>query len=98
MGAETRAAWRTEITRGSDVDEGAPSWLWSSVVELAGRHEVGLTPGRPVPASGRLLAGVAAAMLQVSDLVAPGEFDHAAVAARPAASPAVASGCRVARV
>jgi uncharacterized protein (DUF2252 family) len=41
MDAETRAAWRTEITRGNDVDEGAPSWLWSSVVELAGRHEVG---------------------------------------------------------
>ncbi|QRE72459.1 DUF2252 family protein [Methylobacterium aquaticum] len=34
-----RAAWRTEVTRGCDGE--APSWLWSSVVELAGRHEVG---------------------------------------------------------
>ncbi|MGX7707144.1 DUF2252 family protein [Methylobacterium sp. Gmos1] len=39
MDAGIRAAWRGEVTRGCDGE--APSWLWSSVVELAGRHEVG---------------------------------------------------------
>ncbi|KAB1073472.1 DUF2252 family protein [Methylobacterium planeticum] len=33
--------WRAEVTRGNGGEDGAPSWLWSSVVELAGRHEVG---------------------------------------------------------
>ncbi|KMO43552.1 hypothetical protein VQ03_08025 [Methylobacterium tarhaniae] len=39
MDEAVRAAWRDEVTRGWDGE--APSWLWSSVVELAGRHEVG---------------------------------------------------------
>ncbi|MCF4127640.1 DUF2252 family protein [Methylobacterium sp. SyP6R] len=39
MDEGVRAAWRKEVTRGCDGE--APSWLWSSVVELAGRHEVG---------------------------------------------------------
>ncbi|MET7244970.1 DUF2252 family protein [Methylobacterium sp. EM32] len=39
MDDDTCAAWRAEVTRGCDGE--APSWLWSSVVELAGRHEVG---------------------------------------------------------
>ncbi|CAO4178707.1 DUF2252 domain-containing protein [Methylorubrum populi] len=34
-----RAEWRRTVMCGSG--DGAPSWLWSSVVELAGRHEVG---------------------------------------------------------
>ena len=33
--------WRAEVMRGNGGEDGAPSWLWSSVVELAGRHEVG---------------------------------------------------------
>ncbi|GEP09910.1 DUF2252 family protein [Methylobacterium gnaphalii] len=35
----TLSGWRSEVTRSGG--EEAPSWLWSSVVELAGRHEVG---------------------------------------------------------
>ena len=41
MEASVRAGWRRTITCGAPEAEGAPSWLWSSVVELAGRHEVG---------------------------------------------------------
>ena len=41
MEAGARSAWRAEVTKKGATDEGAPSWLWSSVVELAGRHEVG---------------------------------------------------------
>jgi uncharacterized protein (DUF2252 family) len=41
MDEATRLGWRSEVMRGSDGGEEAPSWLWSSVVELAGRHEVG---------------------------------------------------------
>ncbi|MCJ2068914.1 DUF2252 domain-containing protein [Methylobacterium sp. J-030] len=42
MDESTRSGWRSEVTKGSNqAAEGAPSWLWSSVVELAGRHEVG---------------------------------------------------------
>jgi len=37
MEAAVRAEWRRAVMPG----DGAPSWLWSSVVELAGRHEVG---------------------------------------------------------
>jgi uncharacterized protein (DUF2252 family) len=36
-----RSSWRNEVLRGTDRGEQAPSWLWSGVVELAGRHEVG---------------------------------------------------------
>ncbi|GJE52465.1 hypothetical protein GOFOIKOB_5536 [Methylobacterium tardum] len=41
MDEATRSGWRAEVTKGSSQAKGAPSWLWSSVVELAGRHEVG---------------------------------------------------------
>ncbi|MCE4225072.1 DUF2252 family protein [Methylobacterium sp. C25] len=41
MDEATRSGWRREVTRCAIEAEGAPSWLWSSVVELAGRHEVG---------------------------------------------------------
>ncbi len=41
MKATVRANWRRDVTRGISQAEGAPSWLWSSVVDLAGRHEVG---------------------------------------------------------
>lgn len=37
----TRSSRRQEVLRGTDGGEQAPNWLWSSVVELAGRHEVG---------------------------------------------------------
>ncbi|TNC05786.1 DUF2252 domain-containing protein [Methylobacterium terricola] len=41
MDEAARAGWRAEVMRGTDDGAEAPSWLWSSVVELAGRHEVG---------------------------------------------------------
>ena len=41
MDGETGAGWRAAILEGSSGGAEAPSWLWSSVVELAGRHEVG---------------------------------------------------------
>jgi uncharacterized protein (DUF2252 family) len=41
MDDATRSGWRDEVMRGTDGGEQAPNWLWSSVVELAGRHEVG---------------------------------------------------------
>ena len=41
MDEAARSAWRSEIMRGMGAGEKAPSWLWSSVVELAGRNEVG---------------------------------------------------------
>ncbi|MDP4025300.1 DUF2252 family protein [Methylobacterium sp. NEAU 140] len=39
MDAAVRTAWAEAVARGPEA--GAPSWLWSSVVTLAGRHEVG---------------------------------------------------------
>ncbi|MBY0295086.1 MAG: DUF2252 domain-containing protein [Methylobacterium sp.] len=41
MDETARAAWRADVIRDARAAEGAPSWLWSSVVELAGRHEIG---------------------------------------------------------
>ena len=41
MDEATRVGWRAEVLSDTDGGEEAPSWLWSSVVELAGRHEVG---------------------------------------------------------
>lgn len=41
MDEATRSSWRQEVLRGTGGGKQAPSWLWSSVVELAGRHEVG---------------------------------------------------------
>ncbi len=41
MDAATRKAWRAELERRHPADLDAPNWLWSSVVELAVRHEGG---------------------------------------------------------
>ncbi len=41
MDVSTRAAWRRELERHHPDDLDAPSWLWSSVVSLAARHEEG---------------------------------------------------------
>jgi uncharacterized protein (DUF2252 family) len=38
---ELRQAWHRELERHRSKTLDAPSWLWSSVVELIGRHEVG---------------------------------------------------------
>ncbi len=40
MDGATARAWRDEVTRTTEGVK-APSWLWTSVVDLAGRHEVG---------------------------------------------------------
>ena len=39
MDRATRAAWRRELTRNRTKSLEAPSWLWSSVVELVSLHE-----------------------------------------------------------
>lgn len=39
MDATTRAAWRRELTGNRTKSLEAPSWLWSSVVELVALHE-----------------------------------------------------------
>jgi uncharacterized protein (DUF2252 family) len=39
MDEPTRQAWRTELDRHHPRGLDAPNWLWSSVVELAARHE-----------------------------------------------------------
>jgi uncharacterized protein (DUF2252 family) len=39
MDAETRKAWLTTLTRRPKMTLEAPSWLWTSVVELAAAHE-----------------------------------------------------------
>jgi len=36
-----RRAWLAELSRGRRGEIDAPSWLWDSVVTLAGRHEMG---------------------------------------------------------
>lgn len=41
MDAATRRAWRKEVGRTRSKTLDAPSWLWNSVVELAGLHEAG---------------------------------------------------------
>jgi uncharacterized protein (DUF2252 family) len=41
MDGAVRSGWRAEVTGGAHAEDGAPSWLWSSVVDLAGHHEVG---------------------------------------------------------
>jgi uncharacterized protein (DUF2252 family) len=40
MDGATARAWRDEVTRTTEGLK-APSWLWTSVVDLAGMHEVG---------------------------------------------------------
>ena len=39
MNPEAREHWQTEISRSFDSKLDAPSWLWSSVVELLAIHE-----------------------------------------------------------
>jgi uncharacterized protein (DUF2252 family) len=39
MDAETRRGWAAELARGRTATLDAPSWLWSSVVELIALHE-----------------------------------------------------------
>ena len=39
MDQKTREAWAAELTRSRSKTLNAPSWLWSSVVELAATHE-----------------------------------------------------------
>ncbi|MBB2964316.1 uncharacterized protein (DUF2252 family) [Methylobacterium sp. R2-1] len=41
MGEATRSGWQEEVVQGTDGGEQASNWLWWSLVELAGRHEVG---------------------------------------------------------
>nr|QQZ51637.1 DUF2252 family protein [Phenylobacterium glaciei] len=39
MDGETRARWTAELDRNRSKSLDAPSWLWSSVVELLASHE-----------------------------------------------------------
>jgi uncharacterized protein (DUF2252 family) len=39
MDGETRRGWRRELMRAGRKNDEAPSWLWTNVVELLGRHE-----------------------------------------------------------
>jgi uncharacterized protein (DUF2252 family) len=39
MDVATRNLWRTELARARTASLDAPSWLWSSVVELISTHE-----------------------------------------------------------
>ena len=39
MDAATRRSWRDELRRRHTVTLDAPSWLWTSVVELVAGHE-----------------------------------------------------------
>ena len=39
MDKDTRAGWKREITASSDAKLDAPSWLWTSVVELLAIHQ-----------------------------------------------------------
>ena len=39
MDAATRAAWSRELGRNRSKTLDAPSWLWSSIVELVAGHE-----------------------------------------------------------
>jgi uncharacterized protein (DUF2252 family) len=41
MDLATRAAWIKELQRNRTRTLDAPSWLWSSVVQLVGKHEMG---------------------------------------------------------
>ena len=39
MDHSTRQEWRNQLARDRSSDLDAPSWLWSSVVELVANHE-----------------------------------------------------------
>ncbi len=41
MDADTRKRWRAELQRDRSRSFDAPSWLWTSVVQLVGSHEQG---------------------------------------------------------
>lgn len=41
MDETTVASWRRDVTGDGSAGDEAPSWLWTRVVELAARHEVG---------------------------------------------------------
>ncbi len=41
MDSATRAQWHSLLVRGQTKDLDAPSWLWTSIVELISSHEVG---------------------------------------------------------
>ena len=41
MDAEQRASWRSVLAHDHTDDLDAPGWLWTSVAELAARHELG---------------------------------------------------------
>ena len=41
MSADARSEWKRELLRSKSKSLDAPSWLWSSVVELVGTHERG---------------------------------------------------------
>lgn len=41
MDASTRASWRAELQRNRSKTLDAPTWLWTSIVELVSRHERG---------------------------------------------------------
>lgn len=41
MDSDSRAAWHETLTHHAAVEPGAPSWLWSAIVDLAGWHERG---------------------------------------------------------
>ncbi len=40
MDPQTRQAWLAELARGQSGQIDAPHWLWSSVVDLMGLHEM----------------------------------------------------------
>ncbi len=39
MSQDQRGAWRAELAKARSAQLNAPSWLWSSVVDLLGIHE-----------------------------------------------------------
>ena len=39
MNAATRTKWRDELGRNRSANLDAPTWLWSSIVELVASHE-----------------------------------------------------------
>ena len=41
MNSQQRAAWHSELSKSHKASLDAPSWLWTSVVELVALHEAG---------------------------------------------------------
>ena len=46
MDGVTRAKWRDELGRNRTANLDAPSWLWSSIVELVASHETAYLENR----------------------------------------------------